>query len=82
MKHVLKRLVPRALIQRVLPRMLKRQASRLGIEMQIHADHIDVVKGTTVLRLSVNHAVYLPDIITAFEYMRARWYRFGCTGGA
>lgn len=68
MKTVLKRLVPRSVIRAVLPRVLKRQASRSGLKLHIGRDHIDVVKHTKVMRLSAQHAVYLPDLIASFDY--------------
>src|SRR5438874_5603564 len=68
MKNVLKRLVPRWAITRALPRVLKVQARRHGLRIRISRHHVDVIKDMRVLRLSANHAVYLPDIISSFDY--------------
>jgi FkbM family methyltransferase len=68
MKAALKRLVPAGVIRHALPHALKRRAARHGIRMTIGRDRIDLIKGTTVLRLSADHAVYVPDAIESFDY--------------
>ena len=68
MNSAVKHLVPRWVIRRALPVFLRREASRRGLVLRLTSEHIDVSKGSTVVRLSVGHAIYLRDIITSFEY--------------
>jgi FkbM family methyltransferase len=68
MNNALKRLVPRSVIKGVLPRLLKREAQREGLDLQLRGDHIDVIKGSAVVRISSDHAVYIRDIIASFDY--------------
>jgi len=68
MNDALKRMVPRWLIKLALPQVMRREARRHGLSMEIRSDHIDLVKGATVLRVSSDHAVYLTDAMVSFDY--------------
>lgn len=68
MKRLAKRLVPTAIIKFALPMVLKGKAKRMGLDIKIGSDFIDIVKGLNVVRVSSGHAVYLEDIISAFDY--------------
>jgi len=68
MKRLAKRFVPAAIIRHALPMVLKGKAKRKGLEIQVGSDFIDISKGADVVRVSTDHAVYLEDIIGAFEY--------------
>ena len=68
MHDALKRMVPRWFIKRALPQVMRREARRHGLSMEIRSGHIDLVKGSTVLRVSSDHAVYLTDAMVSFDY--------------
>jgi FkbM family methyltransferase len=67
-KSLGKLLAPAAIIKIALPMMLKGKAKRMGLDIKVGSDFIDVVKDDDVVRVSSGHAVYLEDIINEFKF--------------
>ena len=67
-KKLGKLLAPAAVIKIAVPIVLKGKAKRMGLDIKVRSDFIDIVKGFNVVRISTGHAVYLQDIINEFDY--------------
>ena len=67
-KSLGKLLAPAGLIKIALPIILKGKAKRVGLDLKVKSDFIDVIKGFDVVRISSGHAVYLEDIINEFKF--------------
>jgi FkbM family methyltransferase len=68
MKSLGKLIVPASMIRLVLPILLKVKAKKLGLDIRVRSDFIDIIRGFDVVRISSGHAVYLQDIINEFQY--------------
>jgi FkbM family methyltransferase len=68
LKRTVKALVPAAVVRWARPKVLARSAHGSGIQVQAAPSTLDVVRDGNVVRISKEHAVYLPDILTSFDY--------------
>ena len=68
MKSLGKLIVPASIIKKLLPFMLKGKAKKSGLNIRVRSDFIDVIRGSDIIRVSSQHAVYIPDIINEFQY--------------
>lgn len=67
----LRRIAPQSLIRLVQARRQDRMAAANGLTIRSTDRAFDVVRGDCVLRIAREHAVYMPDIIEAFDYYYA-----------
>lgn len=67
-KQVIRPLVPQSLLQWRRDRVLERQAAKKDLEIVRHDLFLDLRRGTTVLRISTHHDIYLQHIIECFDY--------------
>ena len=64
----LTKLIPARLIRAMLPVVMRAYAHSKGMSLRRSCDHLDVIRNSRVIRLSIEHSIYVLDIINSFDY--------------
>lgn len=69
-KYFLRRLALYLIVKVDLPILfgLTKKAKEKGLEVRFAMDHVDIIRGSDVLRIFSGHMVYFGDIINFFDY--------------
>ncbi len=67
-KILVKHLIPAPLIKALMPILILARAKKRGFQLKRRGEQLDIINGSKVIRLSLDHGIYGKDIIESFDY--------------